>query len=298
MSRDNSTYKDIYNRALTLLRLADIGESLPTEAELARTWYTSRTTVRAVLTRLRENGLIDWAGRDKTILRAPRRKDYYATNETITTSQKIETEFTQYILGGELKPGAILHEAALVRKFGVSTSVVREFLIRFSRYGLIEKEPNRHWILRGFTSDFADELSQVRTMFERHGFEKMLATAANSPARKALHKIRSEHQHFIDKTASGLLTFASLDEDFHKIWIDPMDNRFISDFFGLVSVVFHDHYRWNKVDEQKRNLVAASQHLAIIDAVMACDDTAAIKAFETHMDDAHKTLLTSVTWEL
>ena len=38
--------------------------------------------------------------------------------------------------------------------------------IRFSRFGLIEKRPNSHWVLKGFTRDFALELTEVREMFE------------------------------------------------------------------------------------------------------------------------------------
>jgi DNA-binding GntR family transcriptional regulator len=41
-----------------------------------------------------------------------------------------------------------INELELAREIGVGTSSVREFLIRFSRFGLIEKRPNSHWVLK------------------------------------------------------------------------------------------------------------------------------------------------------
>ncbi|WP_299507349.1 hypothetical protein [uncultured Roseobacter sp.] len=38
----------------------------------------------------------------------------------------------------------------------MSSTVPREFLIRFSRFGLIEKTANHHWVLNGFTRESAE----------------------------------------------------------------------------------------------------------------------------------------------
>jgi DNA-binding GntR family transcriptional regulator len=66
------------------------------------------------------------------------------------------------------QPGMQINELELAREIGTGTTSVREFLIRFSRFGLIEKRPNSHWILKGFTREFALELAEVREMFELH----------------------------------------------------------------------------------------------------------------------------------
>lgn len=52
MSRNNSTYKETYNRGLDFIKSLDIGAKLPAEKELSEKWGISRTTVRAVLTHL------------------------------------------------------------------------------------------------------------------------------------------------------------------------------------------------------------------------------------------------------
>lgn len=297
MSRDKSTYKDTFNRALALVDDLGVGARLPTESMLSTQWGASRTTVRAVLAELNKSQVITWQGRQKTVLRAPGRSDFFATEETRPTSERVETKFMEYILGGDLKPGTILHEADLVRAFGASTSVVRELLIGFSRFGLIEKEKNRHWVLRGFTREFAAELFDVREMFERRAFDAFLAKGSDSPEYAALLGLKNEHHRIADNIATTYLEFPRLDEAFHNAWITPFGNRFIEDFFGLVSVIFHYHYRWNKRDERERNFNAINQHIEVIEAVAANDKVGAILKLNDHLEDARATLMSSVQWD-
>lgn len=297
MSRDNSMYKESFNRSLDYVAGLGVDATLPSELELSQKWGVSRTTVRAVLTHLNETKVIRWDGRRKTVLRKPTKPDYFAVEETISTAERVQTQFMEYILGSDLKPGTVLRESELVRSFGASTSVVRELLIRFSRFGLIEKERNRHWELRGFTRDFAIELADVREMFEQRAFDNMLAAGAGSELQNALLALEDEHQRIIDRIDDAYLSFPRLDEQFHRTMIDALSNRFIVDFFELVSVIFHYHYRWNKLDEHERNLAAAQQHLQVIHALKAGDHTAASAAFKNHLQHARATLLASVSWE-
>ena len=298
MSRDNSKYKDSLNRSLDYVATLALQETLPSEVELTQRLSISRTTVRAVLSHLDEIGVIQWSGRHTIVLRKPETGDYFAKEETLSTSERVETRFMEYILGGDLKPGTILHESDMVREFGASTSVLREFLIKFSRFGLIEKEPNRHWVLRGFTRDFAMELFDVREMFELRAFRALLAGGRDGAAWQALVAMEQAHQDIIDTIDQNYLSFPRLDEQFHRILSDNLSNRFIDDFFELVSVIFHYHYRWNKQDEHERNLVAAQQHLAVIDALKVGDKDLALSHFQTHLNAARSTLLNSVSWDV
>ncbi len=297
MSRDNSTYKDSLNRSLDFVAALPIEDTLPSEVELTQRLGISRTTVRAVLAQLNESGIIQWSGRTKTVLRKPVAADYFAKEETLSTSERVETQFMEYILGGDLKPGTILHESEMVREFGASASVLRECLIKFSRFGLIEKEPNRHWVLRGFTQDFAIELFDVREMFEQRAFQALLDAGPDSTRFAQLVALDKAHESIIRNIDAEFLNFPRLDEQFHRILLDGLGNRFIDDFFELVSVIFHYHYRWNKQDEHERNLVAAQQHLAVIRALEAGDKQSALDLFQTHLNAARTTLLRSVTWD-
>ncbi|TCS61557.1 GntR family transcriptional regulator [Primorskyibacter sedentarius] len=297
MSRTNSVYKETYNRCLDFIKELGPRSNLPPETTLAEKWHISRTTVRSVLEHLDEAQIIHWEGRDKQVLRKPRKSDYFAVEETRSAGKRVETAFMEYVLGGDLAPGTILREAELVREFGISTSAVREFLIRFSRFGLIEKKPNRHWVLNGFTREFAIELFDVREMFELRAFNSFFDAWPSPEAQAQLAKLEQEHLEILDDMDANYLRFPNLDERFHRMFTNKLHNRFVDDFYELVAMIFHFHYRWRKTDERERNEVAAEEHLKVIQSILASDRTKAEDALKAHLQSARRTLLNSVVWE-
>lgn len=292
----NNRYKDVHNQCLDLIRQLPGNAELPTESRLSEQLDASRTTIRAVLSHLSETGLIDWQGRKKTILRKPLKRDYFVSEETRSTHEIIEQAFMQNILGGQFDVGALLNESELARQFDVSTSAVREFLIRFSRFGLIEKAPNRGWILKGFTQGFAMELSDVRELFERRSIRLFVKLPAEQDAWQELAELEEEHLSLQARMQQDYLQFSNLDNRFHKLINSVSGNRFINDFHDLITLIFHFHYRWNKKDELERNTAAIAQHLTIIDALKQHDETAALNACNIHLTQARQTLLTSIDW--
>ncbi|WP_162652769.1 GntR family transcriptional regulator [Lentilitoribacter sp. Alg239-R112] len=297
MSRAKNLYKECYNELLSAIAELDCGANLPSETQLSKDLRISRTTIRSVLEQLHDAKIINWDGRKKTILRKPLKRDHFPIEETRASSEKVEIAFIEYVLNGDLKPGAIIRESDLVREIGVSASVIREYLIRFSRFGLIEKEPNRHWILRGFTRAYANELSDVREMFEFSAFRKLCADVLSDEDRQLLLNVKAEHVRYIQSGEVSTTEFGQLDERMHSLITRKLGNRFVDDFYQIVAVIFHYHYRWNKSQEVERNLAALAEHLAIIDALLEGDNTRALREFEIHLASARRTLNESVIWD-
>ena len=69
-----------------------------------------------------------------------------------------------------------------------------------------------------------------------------------------------------------------------------MPNRFIDDFYDVITLIFHYHYQWNKRDERQRNEVAIGEHLAYIDALLARDRRRVEQACRAHLASARHTL--------
>lgn len=297
MSRDSSTFKESYNQALRLVAGLGVNGTLPTESALAAELDVSRTTVRAILTGLDEAGIITWEGRRKEVLRAPMKGDYFGKSETASATDRVSSQFMEYVLNSDLAPGTALHESELKKRFDVSSTVIREFLIKFSRFGLITKERNRSWMLRGFTRDFAEELFEVREMFERRAFRRLLEGGSSAPAWQQLIALAPAHEEILERIDADYLAFPRLDERFHRTLIENYDNRFMSDFYEIVAMVFHYHYRWNRGNEKQRNRAALIEHLAIIRALEAGDTAAAETAFQTHLANAKGTMTASALWD-
>lgn len=291
MSRQNTTFKDAYNRALSLLA----GEGLAaSEPEIGRALGVSRTTVRAVLQRLEDAGLIARSGRSRTVLRTPVPGDYYAAAETDPLSEVIERSFMRRLLEGDARAGTQINELELARAIGVGTTSVREFLIRFSRFGLIEKRPNSHWVLKGFDRRFAFELIEVREMFEMRSAQAFVQQPPDHPAWARLDALEAEHRALLSEIATGYGRFSELDERFHRLIHSASANRFIIDFYDVIAMIFHYHYQWNKQDERRRNERAVLEHLDYVAALKARDPARVATACRVHLDSARETLLASL----
>ena len=291
MAKQNTVFKDAYNRCLKVLAETS---SLPSEPELGQVLGVSRTTVRAILGRFEEEKLITWDKRRKIVLRQPEPSDYYPTEETDSLAEIIERSFMRRILAGGAEPGMQINELELAREIGTGTTSVREFLIRFSRFGLIEKRPNSHWILKGFTREFALELTEIREMFELRSAASFVALPDGHAAWQELNAIEALHREILADIDNRYKEFSELDERFHLLVHKSSSNRFIVDFYDIISIVFHYHYQWNKTNARQRNARALEEHLAYIEALRSHDAKRAEEACRRHLRSARETLLQSI----
>ncbi|RJG43022.1 GntR family transcriptional regulator [Mesorhizobium sp. DCY119] len=296
MAKQNNVYKDAYNRCLALL---GAGESLPSEPELGTTLGVSRTTVRSILSRMEERGLIEWNKRSKLVLRAPEADDFFPDDETDSLSLIIERSFMRRLLAGGAQAGMQINELELAREIGVGTTSVREFLIRFSRFGLIEKRRNSHWVLKGFTSSFALELTEIREMFEMRSAAAFAALEKDNPVWADLDAMEQEHHELIAAIGTRYGEFSELDERFHRLIHSASHNRFIVDFYDVIAMIFHYHYQWNKTNEPGRNKIALQEHLQYIAALKSGKLDHVEKACRRHLRSARETLLQSIpeSWQ-
>lgn len=291
MTKPNTLFKEAYNASLSLL---DRAEALPSEAELAQRLNISRTTVRTVLKALAAAGLIAWNGQVKTVLRRPAETDFFPSEETDSVSDLVERSFMQRILSTNMSPGDRISEIDIAREIGVSTSTVREFLIRFSRYGLIEKHRNRHWTLKGFTRDFALELFEVREMFELRSARAFVKLPVDHAAWAELDDMAAEHHAMIRDIDDRYRSFSALDERFHRLIHASSRNRFIIEFYDVIALVFHHHYQWNKTNEKVRNAAALLEHLNYIEALKRRSELDTEYHCRKHLQSARATLLQSM----
>lgn len=137
--KPDSVFKKAFNRTLQLLDEGAVDISATSENALRARIGVSRTTVRKVLGELQARGIIRISEDGATVGRNILKSDYFPDLETTSKRQHVEEQFMEWMLRGDTQPGTLINELQLARQFGVATNGVREFLIRFSRFGLIEK---------------------------------------------------------------------------------------------------------------------------------------------------------------
>ncbi len=253
----------------------------------------SRTAIRSALVYFHTRGLIDDL-KERRLLRKPAREDFFDIADLQSGSDRVRQVLLDRIYHSDLPPGAEFSEAELARAAGVSTISVREFLIEFSRYGLIEKKPHGGWRLCAFDRGFAMELADVREMFELAAIERFGTLAAGDEAFAALNELIVRHEQLGSVMPARHKDFPALDRDFHTFLIGRLNNRFAQGFYDIVSLVFHYHYQWDKGTEMARNQYAAHEHLDILRALARRDIAGALEAMRIHLNSSRSTLLQSI----
>jgi DNA-binding GntR family transcriptional regulator len=292
--KTNAIFKRTFNACLDLIAERPVGADLGSEPRLAATLDVSRTTVRAALAALGARELIALDGREKIVRRRPAAADYYPPLETQEVSDRVEKRFMQWILHGDCRPGQQINSLELARQFGASRSAIREFLNGFSQFGLLERRPSGSWIVKGFTKEFALELSEVRELFELRSVQRFVELPEGDAAWRALDSIERDHLLLKREIEDRHPDFSALDERFHRLVNDVSRNRFMVNFYTLISMIFHYHYQWSKIGEKERHGVAIDEHLAYIDALKRRDPELAMARCRSHMNTARATLLRSI----
>jgi DNA-binding GntR family transcriptional regulator len=289
--KTDTIFKKAFNDALELTSTLSMGEPVPSENALALSLSVSRTTVRKVLAALKEQGIIAGTGRQRFAHVTGRKVKPFPDDETMPASAHVEREFMEWMLRDNTPPGTIINELELARKFGIATTVIREFLNGFKRFGLIEKRPNSGWVLKGFTPEFALELFEIREMFEVRSAQAFASLPRSSLLWQDLAALRAEHVQLLKEIDQRFTDFSDLDSRFHRLITSASPNRFIDSFYDTITLIFHYHYQWSKHSERERNEVAIRQHLDYIDALLTRRLSAVRQACNAHLASAKETLL-------
>ena len=293
--KSDAVFKAAFNDALGIVAAVGAGAPVPAENDLSNRLGVSRTTVRKVLVAMAERGYLVGEGRNRIVARAIEPDAAFPVEETMAASAQVERQFMEWMLRGDTKPGTLINELELARIFGVGTTGIREFLNRFSRFGLIEKRPNAGWLFKGFTAAFASELFEIREMFEQRSAMALLSLPPTAPIWGRLRAMEREHQELLADIDERFHDFSDLDNRFHRLINSAVPNRFIDDFYDIITLIFHYHYQWNKRDERHRNEVAIGEHLDYIAAFLARDPQAIRQACARHLASARRTMMDSLT---
>lgn len=292
--RNDAVYKRVFNALLDILAAREPGWELPSENNLKVSLGASRTTIRKALAEMEDRSVIN-KGLPRHLLITPQADTgRFPQGETVPQSAWVETRFMQWMLKDDTRPGSTINELELARKFGISTTGIREFLNRFQRFGLIERRPRGGWMLKGFTQEFALELFEIREMFELRSAMAFAVHPRNPALIERLIQIRDKHLILLSNIDNDFRDFSEIDSQLHRLVIAATPNRFVDSFYDIMTLIFHYHYQWRKHDERQRNEVAIYEHLAYIDALVKGDVTAIEATCRTHLQSARLTMTRSI----
>ena len=288
MSRQDHLFQVTVNKLISIIpEEGEVNDPMPNDSEISRRLDVSRSTVRKTLTYLEEQEILFKKGSVKIIRRLPAEIHKFNIEKMEgPKEEQVERYFVDLIKNGKIKPGDRFSELELARQSGCNTVTVREFLIRFSRFGLIEKKPRSQWSMKGFNESFVDDLYELRYLFEMNSLTKFMSLGANHKAWRSLQVLLDDHKALLGKIETHYNEFPELDKRFHTLLQTAKPNQFIIEFYEIISFIFHYHYQWDKRDEKERNQVALKEHIDIISHILMKDIVSATLSLEKHLETA------------
>lgn len=296
MSRSQNLRHNVINQVINDMARGFIPSPLPSQSALAEMYNISRTTVRHILCHLCERGVLSQVNHDYQILRQPEVQDGFDGSSASLTEQNrlFEQAFFTMINQRHLRAGERFSELQLARAAGVSPVVVREFLLKFSRYNLIESEKRGQWNMKKFEQSWAEQLFELREMLETHALQHFL-NLPDSDARWLQAKTLLErHRTLRDSIGNSFRMFSQLDRDFHSLLLSAADNIFFNQSLEIISVIFHFHYQWDESDLKQRNIIAIDEHMTILSALICRSDLDANLALRNHLNSAKQSMINSL----
>jgi DNA-binding GntR family transcriptional regulator len=294
----NKTYlfKQSINRMLEHIESLPKGQNvMANDIELTKLLSISRTTVRSCIEYLCEIGLVKRDGSNKIVLRKTTEEDFFdISNKNSTKDVQIEKYFLELINTGKLLPGDRFSELSLAKESGCTTITVREFLIKFSSNGLIEKIPRGRWKMVKFDKEFARELVSFRQMVEMKAITDLLKVPSEDPIWQELNNLLIQHKEVRADMENRYLEFPDLDKALHHKIKQSTKNRFTDQFYDIVSFVCHYHYQWDKTGELERYTVAIDEHIDLLNNLITHNTAGSVLCLEKHLESAEETLLLSV----
>ena len=296
MSRSQNLRHNVINQVIDDMARGHIPSPLPSQSALAEMYNISRTTVRHIQAHLCDCGVLTRVNNDYVIARKPDASDGFSCEIAPLAEQTrlFEQSFLSMINQRILRAGEAFSELALARSAGVSPVVVREYLLKFSRYNLIESEKRGQWRMKQFDQSWAEQLFELREMLETHALQHFLNLPDSDPRWLQARTLLEEHRALRDSIGDSFRQFSRLDRDFHSLLLSAANNIFFNQSLEIISVIFHFHYQWDESDLKQRNIIAIDEHMTILSALICRNDLDANLALRNHLSTAKQSMIRSL----
>ena len=201
-------------------------------------------------------------------------------------ARQLTRTLRQAIVTMRLRPGEMLSEQDLARRFGVSRSPVREALIKLGEAGLVRVLPQRGTQVVKISRAGVEDARFIREAVETAVVREAALKAGPSAVAGLNGSLKRQRQARNSGTAED---FLALDEEFHRLLAEaagrPMAWRMVEDVKPQL-----DRVRFLDMTQATPRHAVIAQHGAIVEAIAARDPEAAEAAMRLHLSEILRTL--------
>jgi DNA-binding GntR family transcriptional regulator len=189
---------------------------------------------------------------------------------------------------GRLAAGQHLVTQALATRFGVSHTPIREALITLAGIGILDLVPNRGAIVRAVTAREVREICQVRRLLECQATR----SACGRIHLAELQTLADELRYLRSRPDVPIAEFVNharrVDTRLHDVIASSCGNLFLAKELGRLKILFrafrdlsYTHHEAH--NDYQRMADEASEHLAIVEALLLSDSRQAARAMARHI---------------
>ena len=191
----------------------------------------------------------------------------------------VQKELERIILAGELGVGAKLNEVALAARLGVSRGPVREAFRALEESGLVRQEKNRGVFVRQISVEEADDIFEVRAIFDEWAGRRVAQTASTEQV-KQLRAIVERMERAAAK--SDVDAYHGLNLEFHDRLIAYAGNaKLLATYRRLVNEL--NLYRRRALAQPGALPFFTREHRNIVAKIASGNAAAAGKALRHHV---------------
>lgn len=189
------------------------------------------------------------------------------------------------IITNALKPGDPLNEGILSKELKISKTPVREALQQLDKEGLIENIPGKGAFVSRFTFQDIRELFEIREILECDMIRRVASKADLN-----LAEAQAIRDKFVASEMNGGRTgksYFNAGDQIHSFIFTAWGNRkLIQTYQGLQEQIIRITLHFFTQNRQERAAQSFSEHLAIIDSLIARDPVRAEEAIRTHLQNS------------
>lgn len=188
------------------------------------------------------------------------------------------------IINVELPPGLPINEEELAQQLQISKTPVREALRQLERDGLVENVPSRGSTISHITSQEINDVFQIREIIESGAAKRSASFKGNIE----LARQRDSYKTLLETQPSDAeySDWGSW-EDLHLMIVKSLGNEaLVRVYLGLIDRIrrIRNHYGRGATRRRSRDIV--SEHVAVLDAILAGDPEGAERAMVRHLRNA------------
>jgi DNA-binding GntR family transcriptional regulator len=200
-----------------------------------------------------------------------------------STRDQVFQGLKEMILDNTYDPGEVLQIDRLSEEFGVSSTPIREALIRLEGYGLVTLIPNKGARVTEITVDDVRNTWEMRIVLEPYAAR---ITAGLEGLDEEFERLRSSFLR-ISNGESDLDLYIESDIRLHTLLYEHLSNPFLKETVQRVrQLSMRMRYFPEGVEQIKATVMAtvANEHLEIVDALLAHDPERSARAVQKHIE--------------